>query len=72
MASLRGGFAGAELDTAGALALATAGGAPPDAAAAWIADFTAGMHAGIAGKRAHEAELQPDGRQHRGRDEAPE
>lgn len=51
MACLHGGFAGAELDTAGALALATAQGVQPPVAAALLNEFAAGMVAGLAARK---------------------
>ena len=46
MASLRAGFAGAELDTAAALAIAAAQGVQPPVAAHLLTEFQAGMLAG--------------------------
>lgn len=48
---LRGGWGGAELDTAAALALATAQGVAPAVAAELLAAFAAGMHEGAAARR---------------------
>lgn len=59
MACLRAGFAHAELDTAAALAVATAQGVPAPMAAHLLADFTAGMLAGIAARRAQQDESPP-------------
>jgi hypothetical protein len=50
MASLRAGMAGAEPDTAGAFALATASGAEPRIVAPLIAAFSAGIASGRAKK----------------------
>lgn len=51
MASLRAGFAGAELDTAAALAIATAQGVHPAVAATLLSDFQAGLLAGRAARK---------------------
>lgn len=51
MASLRAGFAGAELDTGAALATATAQGVQPPVAAHLLSDFQAGMLAGRQAKK---------------------
>lgn len=50
-AALRAGFAGAELDTAGTLALAVAAGAAPDAAAHLIGCYQQGLVEGLAERR---------------------
>jgi phage gp37-like protein len=51
MACLRGGLSGAEMDTAGALAMATAQGVQPATAAALLNDFLAGMAVGMAARK---------------------
>ena len=50
-AALRAGFAGAELDTAGTLALAVAGGAAPEPAAYLIGCYQRGLIEGQAERR---------------------
>lgn len=58
-AALRSGFGGAELDTAGTLALAVAGGAAPEHAAWLIACYAQGMAAGQAERREQKEQVPP-------------
>lgn len=59
MSCLRAGFAGAELDTGAAIAIATAQGVQAPVAATLLSDFQAGMLAGRAAKKDAEDKAPP-------------